>query len=405
MDGKLSWSEGAHSAGKVDSRGNLDPMSEVKRPRVLVVFGGRSSEHLVSCATAAGVLHALDRERFDVLAVGITRDGQWVRVDDNPELVDLRTASDTTIVPGLSRVSLLPGLARLVETTYDRSPEDHNAQIAGVEDLGVIDVVLPLLHGPYGEDGTIQGLLELAELPYVGCGVTASAVGMDKHFMKVAFESAGLEVGPYEVVTDRQWNHEREESLKRITALGYPMFVKPTRAGSSFGITKVDKFEELVPAIEEARRHDAKIIVEAGIVGREIECGVLDGHHGDMPRASYPGEIEVVDEDHGFYDFDAKYISKSSAVTRCPADLPKDMQERLRALAVKAFLALDGEGLSRADFFYTPDGRLVINEVNTMPGFTPISMYKTMWENTGISYTELIDELLTLALERPLGLR
>ena len=167
----------------------------------------------------------------------------------------------------------------------------------------------------------------------------------------------------------------------------------------------MDKFEELVPAIEEARRHDAKIIVEAGIVGREIECGVLDGHHGDMPRASYPGEIEVVDEDHGFYDFDAKYISKSSAVTRCPADLPKDMQERLRALAVKAFLALDGEGLSRADFFYTPDGRLVINEVNTMPGFTPISMYKTMWENTGISYTELIDELLTLALERPLGLR
>ena len=235
--------------------------------------------------------------------------------------------------------------------------------------------------------------------------MTASAVGMDNHFMKVAFESAGLEVGPYEVVTDRQWTHEREESLKRITALGYPMFVKPTRAGSSFGITKVDKFEELVPAIEEARRHDAKIIVEAGIVGREIECGVLDGHHGDMPRASYPGEIEVVDENHGFYDFDAKYISKSSAVTRCPADLPKDMQERLRALAVKAFLALDGEGLSRADFFYTPDGRLVINEVNTMPGFTPISMYKTMWENTGISYTELIDELLTLALERPLGLR
>ena len=193
--------------------------------------------------------------------------------------------------------------------------------------------------------------------------------------MKVAFESAGLEVGPYEVVTNRQWEHEdRAQILERVLKLGFPMFVKPTRAGSSFGITKVDSVEELVPAIEEARRHDPKIIIEAGIVGREIECAVLDGHHGEMPRASYPGEIEVVDEDHGFYDF-------------------------------KAFLALDGEGLSRADFFYTEDGRLVINEVNTMPGFTPISMYKTMWENTGISYTDLISELLTLAMERPLGLR
>ena len=365
---------------------------------VALLCGGRSSEHPISLITAVGVLGAIDSSAYDAVTIGITKDGRWylTNLEELSTLLDAAPAH-AEFTGGSHQVFLPLGAG---DSRVHLVDADGNLEYGPA-----LDVVFPLIHGPFGEDGTIQGLLELAELPYVGCGVTASAVGMDKHFMKVAFESAGLEVGPYEVVTDRQWNHEREESLKRITALGYPMFVKPTRAGSSFGITKVDKFEELVPAIEEARRHDAKIIVEAGIVGREIECGVLDGHHGDMPRASYPGEIEVVDENHGFYDFDAKYISKSSAVTRCPADLPKDMQERLRALAVKAFLALDGEGLSRADFFYTPDGRLVINEVNTMPGFTPISMYKTMWENTGISYTELIDELLTLALERPLGLR
>ena len=369
-----------------------------QKKTVALLYGGRSSEHPISLITAVGVLGAIDSSVYDVVTIGITKDGRWylTNLEELSALLDAAPAH-AEFTGGSHQVFLPPGAG---DSRVHLVDADGNLEYGPA-----LDVVFPLIHGPFGEDGTIQGLLELAELPYVGCGVTASAVGMDKHFMKVAFESAGLEVGPYEVVTDRQWTHEREESLKRITALGYPMFVKPTRAGSSFGITKVDKFEELVPAIEEARRHDAKIIVEAGIVGREIECGVLDGHHGDMPRASYPGEIEVVDEDHGFYDFDAKYISKSSAVTRCPADLPKDMQERLRALAVKAFLALDGEGLSRADFFYTPDGRLVINEVNTMPGFTPISMYKTMWENTGISYTELIDELLTLALERPLGLR
>ena len=369
-----------------------------QKKTVALLCGGRPSEHPISLITAVGVLGAIDSSVYDVVTIGITKDGRWylTNLEELSALLDAAPAH-AEFTGGSHQVFLPLGAG---DSRVHLVDADGNLEYGPA-----LDVVFPLIHGPFGEDGTIQGLLELAELPYVGCGVTASAVGMDKHFMKVAFESAGLEVGPYEVVTDRQWTHEREESLKRITALGYPMFVKPTRAGSSFGITKVDKFEELVPAIEEARRHDAKIIVEAGIVGREIECGVLDGHHGDMPRASYPGEIEVVDEDHGFYDFDAKYISKSSAVTRCPADLPKDMQERLRALAVKAFLALDGEGLSRADFFYTPDGRLVINEVNTMPGFTPISMYKTMWENTGISYTELIDELLTLALERPLGLR
>ncbi len=192
----------------------------------------------------------------------------------------------------------------------------------------------------------MQGLLEMADLHYVGCGVTASAVGMDKHFMKVAFESAYWR-STYEVVTNRQWEHEdREQILERVLKLGFPMFVKPTRAGSSFGITKVDSVEELVPAIEEARRHDPKIIIEAGIVPRNrVRCARWY-HHGEMPRASYPGEIEVVDEDHGFYDFEAKYVSESSAVTVCPANLPQDVQDRLRELAVKAFLALDGEAVA-----------------------------------------------------------
>ena len=359
----------------------------------------RSSEHPISLITAAGVLGAIDRTAYDVITIGITRDGRWYLTDEQ-QLAELTAGTRGTaeFPEGTQQVFLPMGAGDSRLTLVDAE--------GNVTRTAPVDVVFPLLHGPFGEDGTVQGLLEMADLHYVGCGVTASAVGMDKHFMKVAFESAGLEVGPYEVVTNRQWEHEdREQILERVLKLGFPMFVKPTRAGSSFGITKVDSVEELVPAIEEARRHDPKIIIEAGIVGREIECAVLDGHHGEMPRASYPGEIEVVDEDHGFYDFEAKYVSESSAVTVCPANLPQDVQDRLRELAVKAFLALDGEGLSRADFFYTEDGRLVINEVNTMPGFTPISMYKTMWENTGISYTDLISELLTLAMERPLGLR
>ena len=349
-----------------------------EKKTVALLCGGRSSEHPISLITAAGVLSAIDRTAYEVITIGITRDGRWYLTDEQ-ELAELTAGTRGTaeFPEGTQQVFLPMGAGDSRLTLVDAE--------GNVTRTAPVDVVFPLLHGPFGEDGTVQGLLEMADLHYVGCGVTASAVGMDKHFMKVAFESAGLEVGPYEVVTNRQWEHEdREQILERVLKLGFPMFVKPTRAGSSFGITKVDSVEELVPAIEEARRHDPKIIIEAGIVGREIE---------------------VVDEDHGFYDFEAKYVSESSAVTVCPANLPQDVQDRLRELAVKAFLALDGEGLSRADFFYTEDGRLVINEVNTMPGFTPISMYKTMWENTGISYTDLISELLTLAMERPLGLR
>lgn len=365
---------------------------------VALLTGGRSSEHSISLITACGVLSAIDTEKYDVVAIGITEDGRWF-LTDHDELKRLTEGNSMAKFTGGEHQVFLPLGAGDTRLRY----MDSNESVT----MGpTIDVVFPLLHGPFGEDGTVQGLLEMADLKYVGCGVAASAIGMDKHFMKIAFESAGLKVGPYEVVTKRQWDHDAEAAKKRIAALGFPVFVKPARAGSSFGITKVDSADQLDAAIAEAHRFDPKLVVEAGIVGREIECAVLDAPHGGTPLASYPGEIVVNEQAHsGFYDFEAKYISTTDARTQCPADLPEDVQSKLRELAVEAFLALDGEGLSRADFFYTTDGEIIINEVNTMPGFTPISMYKTMWEATGKSYSDLIDELIQLALARPLGLR
>jgi D-alanine-D-alanine ligase len=273
------------------------------------------------------------------------------------------------------------------------------------QELGTVDVVFPLLHGPFGEDGTIQGLLELSDTRYVGAGVLASAVGMDKHYMKVVFEAAGLQVGPYIAVTDRQWITDPESVRKRVDLLGYPVFVKPARAGSSMGISKVDSLEGLDAAIEAAREHDLKLVIEAGIVGREIECAVLEGRGTDAPRTSMPGEIAVAPGEHEFYDFNAKYVEDDAASLSCPADLPDEAIARVRELAAAAFDAVGAEGLSRVDFFYTPDGELIINEINTMPGFTPKSMYPQMWAASGLGYAELIDELIYLALNRKTGLR
>ncbi|MGQ1796916.1 D-alanine--D-alanine ligase family protein [Kocuria oceani] len=369
------------------------------RPCVAVLFGGRSSEHSISLITARGVLQAIDREKWDVVTVGISTSGEWFLcpqeelerlLDENP-IAELPVGEDLVSLP--LKVGENELIVRQAGSCGETVTRDRH-----------IDVVLPLLHGPFGEDGTLQGLLELANLRYVGCGVTASAVGMDKHFMKLAFEAAGMEVGPYTVVTDRQWALDPAGVRERVAALGFPVFVKPARAGSSFGITKVDRPEELDAAIETAREHDRKLVVEAGIVGREIECAVLQGRGTDPARTSMPGEIEIVDE-HAFYDFEAKYVSQASARLSCPADLPQEATDAIRAGAVTAFEALDGEGLCRADFFYTPDGRVVINEVNTMPGFTPISMYPRMWAASGLAYARLIDELLGLAMERPVGLR
>ncbi|MCV7564094.1 D-alanine--D-alanine ligase [Micrococcus luteus] len=365
------------------------------RPRVLLLFGGRSSEHPISCVTAAGVLHAADRQRWDVVPVGVARSGLWSH--DELDVASFRLDGD--VLPEVPEPEAPVSLRALPDGTVELTAADGSS-------LGPVDVVFPLLHGPWGEDGTLQGMFESLGLPYVGCGVLASAVGMDKHFMKVAFQAAGLEVGPWETITARDWARDPEAALARAGALAYPLFVKPARAGSSFGITRVTEPAGLRAAVEEARRFDPKVVVEAGIVGREIECAVLDGHGAAAPRASLPGEI-VVAHDEGetqFYDFESKYQDTGSTQLSCPAELPEEEIERLRALAIRAFEAVDGSGLGRCDFFFTPDGRWVVNEINTMPGFTPISMYPAMWERTGLSYDDLISELLDLALERGVGL-
>jgi len=360
-----------------------DGAAGARKIRVALLFGGRSGEHSISAATAAGVMKAIDRDKYDVLPVGITHDGGWVLA-----------AGDS------SRWELTAG-GSLPEVTSDAGSE-----IAGLADLGEVDVVFPLLHGPFGEDGTIQGLLELADVRYVGSGVLASAVGMDKQFMKIALAAHGLPVGPYVVVLPRDWEQRQAEVVERVAAeLAFPVFVKPARAGSSLGVTRVDDLAGLADAVEEARFHDPKVIIEQGIEGREIECGVLGGRNGRPPRASVPGEIVVDHDAADFYDFEAKYVSAEGARTDAPADLPDEVAEEVRRVAVRAFEAIGAEGISRVDVFVTPAGEVVVNEINTMPGFTPISMYPKMWEASGISYRELIDELIQLALERPTGLR
>jgi D-alanine-D-alanine ligase len=366
------------------------------KPRVAVLFGGRSSEHAVSCVTAAGVLGAIDRNKYDVVPIGIAKSGQWVLASGDTAQWSLSATSLPEVAPSAQTVSIteIGGEHQLIVTAPNEVPQE----------LGSVDVVFPLLHGPFGEDGTIQGLLELSDTRYVGAGVLASAVGMDKHFMKVVFEAAGLKVGPHIAVTDRQWRNDPESVRKQVDLLGFPVFVKPARAGSSMGISKVDSLDGLDAAIEAAREHDPKLVIEAGIVGREIECAVLEGRGGDPPRTSLPGEISVAGGGHEFYDFQAKYVDDAAALS-CPADMPGEAIARVRELAAAAFDSVGAEGLSRVDFFYTPDGDLIINEINTMPGFTPKSMYPQMWAATGLSYPELIDELIHLALTRKTGLR
>ncbi|MFC8304514.1 D-alanine--D-alanine ligase family protein [Specibacter sp. NPDC057265] len=365
--------------------------------RVALLFGGRSSEHAVSCVTAAGVLGAIDDSKYDVVPIGIAKNGQWVLVGNEIKNWSL-TAGELPEVKAGERTLALAHL---------RGSQQLVASVAGepLQELGAVDVVFPLLHGPWGEDGTVQGVLELGDTRYVGAGVLASALGMDKHFMKVVFAAAGLAVGPYIAVTDRQWSVDPEQVRQRVAALGFPVFVKPARAGSSMGISRVDSLAGLDLAIAAAREHDLKLVIEAAIVGREIEVAVLQGRGHEGPRVSLPGEIAMVDSDHAFYDFEAKYVSGGAASLSCPADLPEADLARVREQAALAFDAVGAEGLSRVDFFYTAAGEVLINEINTMPGFTPSSMYPQMWAATGLGYSELIDELLQLALNRPVGLR
>ncbi|WP_018544723.1 D-alanine--D-alanine ligase family protein [Streptomyces sp. LaPpAH-108] len=371
-----------------------------RKPRVAVVFGGRSSEHGISTVTAGAVLGAVDRTKYDVLPIGITRDGRWVLTADEPErmaITDRRTPEVADVAESGEGGVVLPVDPANREVVYAEPGAVPKA-------LGEVDVVFPVLHGPYGEDGTLQGLLELAGVPYVGCGVLASAVGQDKEYMKRVFASFGLKVGPYVVIRPREWERDESAARKKIVDFagehGWPLFVKPARAGSSIGITKVDGLSGLDEAIAEAQRHDPKIIVEAALTGREIECGVLEFEDG--PRASVPAEIPPPSA-HAYYDFDAKYIDSTPGVV--PAPLTDEQTAEIQRLAVDAFEAVGCEGLVRADFFLTEDGEFVINEINTLPGFTPISMYPKMWEASGISYPELVDRLIQAALRRSTGLR
>ncbi|MBB4891088.1 D-alanine-D-alanine ligase [Streptomyces olivoverticillatus] len=376
------------------------PQSPARKPRVAVVFGGRSSEHAISVVTAGAVLRAIDRAKYDVLPIGITTDGRWALTADDPE----RMAIADRALPSVEQ------LAESAEGGVVLPVDPSNREVVYTEPgavpkaLGEVDVVFPMLHGPYGEDGTLQGMLELAGIPYVGAGVLASAVGQDKEYMKRVFTSFGLPVGPYVVIRPREWEADQAAARKKIVDFagehGWPLFVKPARAGSSIGITKVDDLSGLDEAIAEARRHDPKILVESLLRGREIECGVLEFEDG--PRASVPAEIPPVSA-HDFYDFEAKYIDSASGIV--PAPLGEDETRRVQELAVQAFEAASCEGLVRADFFLTEDGEFVINEINTMPGFTPISMYPRMWQESGVGYSELVDRLIEAALRRSTGLR
>ncbi|MFC8830372.1 D-alanine--D-alanine ligase family protein [Streptomyces sp. NPDC057137] len=376
------------------------PEQQLRKPRVAVVFGGRSSEHAISVVTAGAVLRSIDRTKYEVLPIGITTDGRWALTADEPDrmaIADRRLPSVEELAESTEGgvvLSVDPGNREVVYSEQGSVPKA----------LGEVDVVFPVLHGPYGEDGTLQGLLELSGVPYVGAGVLASAVGQDKEYMKRVFLSYGLPVGPYVVIRPREWQQDPSGARKKIVEFagehGWPIFVKPARAGSSMGITKVDALEGLEDAIEEAQRHDPKILVESLLRGREIECGVLEFEDG--PRASVPAEIPPVTS-HEFYDFEAKYIDAAAGLV--PAPLTEEETAEVQRLAVEAYDAVSCEGLVRADFFLTEDGGFVINEINTMPGFTPISMYPRMWQESGVGYAELIDRLIQAALRRPTGLR
>lgn len=358
------------------------------RVTVALLFGGRSSEHTISCATAGGVLSSIDRTKYDVLPIGITSDGRFTLQPDDAERFRLNPAAMPVVEDNGTRVHF-PESATSREFTV--TEEDGTTR-----SLGDVDVVFPILHGPFGEDGTIQGLLELLALPYVGDGVLASALGMDKHFAKIAFRAAGIPVAPGVTVTARQWASDAAAVADRVAGLGWPVFVKPARAGSSVGVTRVAAAGELAAALDIALAEDSKALVESAMVGREIECGVLAGRGGTSPRVSLAGEIVITSRE--FYDFDAKYMDAPGIDLVCPTSLTDAELAQLQDLAARAFEAIGGAGLARADFFLTSDG-FVINELNTMPGFTPISMFPKCWEASGMSYTELIDELIQLGLE------
>lgn len=371
------------------------------KKRIVVMYGGKADEHSISCISAASALRALDTDKFEAIPVGITKDGKWIVNGENP--------LGWSLDEGLPTVEKTPGAKDVVlEVALGQDGFFAREDDGTLTPFGQVDAVFPVLHGPYGEDGTIQGLFEMMGVPYVGCGVLASAACMDKHYTKVLLAAAGIPVAPGITLDARSFDKASEFKtdadaiMAQVSEAGlqYPLFVKPSRAGSSFGVTKVEHegdAAELAAAVYEASHHDWRILVEQGIDAREIECAVLCPKAGEAPQASWPGEI-VLDKraegDDQFYDFDSKYMDAAASHVEVPANLPEETLNLVRETAKKAFVAVDGAGLSRVDTFVTKDGKVMVNEINTMPGFTSISMYPKAWEATGVRYTDLITMLI-----------
>lgn len=392
----------ADGVGRVRSTDQLmEHKTKMAKQRIVVMYGGKADEHSISCISAAGVLRALDTDKFEAIEVGITKNGEWIVGGEDPRKWNMSEGLPTVEKTDSSKDVVLD--VALGQDGFFAREDDGT-----LTSLGHVDAVLPVLHGPYGEDGTIQGLFEMMNVPYVGCGVLASAACMDKHYTKVLLAAAGIPVAPDITLDVRNYDAasefatEADEMLAAVQQAGlqYPLFVKPSRAGSSFGVTKVEHegdAAELAAAVFEASHHDWRVLVEQGIDAREIECAVLCPKAGEAPQASWPGEI-VLDKraegDDQFYDFDSKYMNSDASHVEVPASLPEETLNRVRETAKKAFIAVDGAGLSRVDTFVTADGEVMVNEINTMPGFTPISMYPKAWEATGVSYTNLITMLI-----------
>jgi D-alanine-D-alanine ligase len=379
-----------HDQRRTATESRVTEVTSPPKVRVAVVFGGRSTEHAISCVSAGSILSALDPDEFEAIPVGITREGRWVITDGNAdalaisgnELPEITSTSGTSVV--------LPGdptsRGLVVLDTAD-----------GARALGEVDVVFPALHGAYGEDGTIQGLLEMAGIPYVGANVFASAAAMDKEFTKRLVVGEGIPIGPYAVLRAGQSLSAEDRDRLRL-----PVFVKPARAGSSCGVTRVDDWADLEDAVAVARAIDPKVLVEQGINGREVECGVLEGEYGGGPEASLLAEIRVLDG-REFYDFEAKYLDDSCEY-EIPAPLPPEVSRQIQEYACRTFTALDCAGLARADFFVTPEMDVYLNEINTMPGFTSTSMFPRVWAATGLEYPKLVSRLIRTAMRRGAGL-
>jgi len=348
------------------------------KKRVAIICGGRSSEHEISCISALGVIAAIDKREFEPILIGISRAGALIHLQGSSEFVD-----------GESGLPSVPDIASNLSFGNDGFLSDSKKSIG-------IDVVFPLLHGAYGEDGTIQGLLEMFDIPYVGSGVLASSVAMDKTFAKPIYADFGMDVADGITVHEKDWRSNKSLEVAKVSALGFPLFIKPARSGSSRGTYKVKDSSQIETAIDSAHKFDPKVMAEVAITGREIECAVLeiDGR----PQASVLAEIKV-NPPHEFYDFEAKYLDGSTNF-EIPADLSTSLTERIRSAAIAAFSALGCEGLARVDFFLTEDEKIVINELNTMPGFTPRSVFPMLWQATDKSYSELITQLITSALQR-----